>query len=242
MATLNSSLKQLIKRVDNDVEIAQDIQAKVISFQESATQFESNARRVGDLGAKLTAQSEPTEGGAPPQLIEEFDNLRGSVNGAINTIESILVFVEHRFPEIKIEDNVGVEICSIVAKKLAEIQTMLEGGDEKKRFASVNAKAKYLKARCDLEKTLQGGTPAEGAAAEGKTKEDADGSEKKKESPTPPPPSTKPLLRQLDLDAASEIVRSWRVLDRVALQVALLVARNFTVLNQPRKASGGFVS
>ena len=54
-------------------------------------------------------------------------------------------------------------------------------------------------------------------------------------------PSNKYLLKQLDVDAARDIARTWSLLKKMGVQTTLMISRNFANLNQPRKESSGFI-
>jgi hypothetical protein len=217
---LSQELKAFAAARNADAQVAQDAQRQLYAFQERSGDFVAAAARATALAAQLEAA--PTAAvDAPAALLAELSALGGAASEGVAALESAVLFIVARTPTIKEEDNLGVAAQQLVLKALSESMALLEVPDDKRRFVSVGGKLSYLKARAELEK-----------AARAPAKDDA----------PPPGPSAGLVLRQLDIDTALDVARSWRVLQRVAVQAALLMARNFSSLNQPRRDNATFLS
>jgi hypothetical protein len=173
----------------------------------------------------------------PAELLKEFDTLHQQVWEFVDAIIDMKTFISLRIPEIKEEDNMGVNVQWTVIKDLNRIEEVLTGGSngggggapwarsEIKGAAArapLYAKGDYLESRFHAEKKFFGKKDKK------KEGEEASAAEEHKA------PSAALLVAQVDREWADKIVWQYKSMIQLRTQLYTAAKQNMKKITDPR--------
>lgn len=197
--------------------------------------YETTIGQLEKVQGKAAAlkESQGALGGPPTELLELLHEYQALAKDIFVSIEKIKAVVLVRVPEIKTEDNLGVEVQMTFLRQLGAVQDKLSGsgGGEKEGgggalVAGLFFLDKFLEDRCEIEAKAMG-TPASPA---------------KETSARQPPASSKLRLKQVDQDAALKVQLATMQLATLLRGFVNSYALNFKKLIMPRENNNKMVS
>lgn len=215
-----------------------DVKAFLELLVKNHDQLTTSAKEYRALGNDLNAAASAVNVvGAPDEkILSGYDFLRGASLDFLDGINNIRQYLIIKSPQMKVEDNDGVQVQQHVLEQLsswADAISALGGKKDDKgiNLVSVNSRREYLTARVAAEEKVHKGSCNCGSSCEcGKDGKDC-GCNKSKETQSSPA-----LLGQLDADAALKIGNSLEQLALVSLSIVTIMARNMSILQKPRRS------
>ena len=180
-------------------------------------QFTAKASSAFEISTAVSArEASATE--VPADVIECVSGLRADSVNLLNNINTLRASILIRIPEIKEEDNLGVNVQILVIKQLEKAEKMMlsggGGGDDAATpFPALSFKKDYFAARAAIEEKVLGS---------GK-----DGEPSKS-------PSVKLQLQQLDADTAARVGIAYNTLLTTIMTLIAAYAHNNKKLIAPR--------
>jgi hypothetical protein len=154
----------------------------------------------------------------PADVLGYLRGLQGAVLRALTDLQSLQTAIKIRIPEIKEEDNLGVNVQLTYLKVLSEAEQALLGGEKSKSPATLSLVRDYLSARAEVEAKLL---------------------EKEKEGkePSPKAPSLLLALSAVDSSAVETAALGALKLSSTLRSIVVLYAENSKKLINPRTSN-----
>lgn len=218
----------------------QDPTAEVKTFIEFLTtnheQLTLKAKEYRQLANELNEGASKVDVVAPTneKILAGFDFLRGASLDILDGINSIRKLLVVKAPQMKVEDNDGVQVQMHVLELLNDFTAALTTGkkdDKGINLMSLAVRREYLTARVTAEEKVHKGNCKCGSDCEcGKENKDC-GCNKSKVTESSPA-----LLGQLDADSALKISVGLEQLSLCSLTIVTVMSRNMKVILKPRSA------
>ncbi|KAG5492494.1 hypothetical protein JKF63_01072 [Porcisia hertigi] len=225
MPPKRSAMAQAIRDTYNEetsLAVVEEWSSKVVADLETRARNANDARK-GLLAYPYTADAAQTVPNIVVASLREFQEQLHDVYRAAETIRTVIAC---RIPELKAEDNLGVEVQMTVLKMIDTLEGKLLGGSSGDKdggapgVAGINATREFLATRGAVEDKILG----KAGDDDKKTKSSA--------------PSVLMELQQIDADALLRLELS---ATQIATQIRSFInvyALNWKKLIQPRSSAG----
>ncbi len=162
----------------------------------------------------------------PQDVSEVLRVLHTTYSALFSELQVVRSAVAVRIPEIKEEDNLGVNVQLLVVKEIEDLEQRLAGGKEPTGLPTVNFTREYFAARAAIEEKIL----APSKDAEGKDQ----GPSKS--------PSLRRQLQQLDYDAAIKSALAFAALASRLRSLVTAFTLNAKKLMNPRSSNDRMIS
>jgi hypothetical protein len=201
---------------EDAINVIDELIARVTTFGEQAETYraKAKARRCSALPSDADLVNAPTD------VLEALDEVVTSVRTLNFDLSELQAYIMTLVPEIKEEDNAGVNIQSYLLEQIGEAQKVLNGAGKESspRFVHLGGRQEYLSKRSELEMKL---------APTGKDAE------------VPKSQSLRLALHDLDNAVVGNIASTFVELRRISLGVSGTFVRNQDRITQPRRHGHG---